>query len=202
MRAHNGISRRALRSPRVRVISRSARSRSSRWCSSSASLGDPGATRGQILAENKQVKKLVAAFSCGPARRPRAKSRSPRASSKSSSCRRASSSSAAAPAAPAYPRSIRRRASAPTSSRAARSASSTASRTCSSTRSTSITRFCRGYRADRLGNVQFRGGNQNFNPSFAKAAQVRDRRSRRDRRAGRDPAGADRSAGHLRRSAW
>src|SRR4029077_14854934 len=32
--------------------------------------------------------------------------------------------------------------------------------------------FCRGYRADRLGNVQFRGGSQNFNPSFAKAARV------------------------------
>jgi 3-oxoacid CoA-transferase len=30
------------------------------------SLGDPGATRGQILAENKQVKKLVAAFSVRP----------------------------------------------------------------------------------------------------------------------------------------
>jgi len=30
----------------------------------------------------------------------------------------------------------------------------------------------RGYRADRLGNVQFRGGSQNFNPSFAKAARV------------------------------
>ena len=27
------------------------------------SLGDPGAQRGQILAENKQVKKLIAAFS-------------------------------------------------------------------------------------------------------------------------------------------
>jgi 3-oxoacid CoA-transferase len=32
--------------------------------------------------------------------------------------------------------------------------------------------FCRGYRADRLGNVQFRGGSQNFNPSFAKSARV------------------------------
>jgi 3-oxoacid CoA-transferase len=32
--------------------------------------------------------------------------------------------------------------------------------------------FLRGYRADRLGNVQFRGGSQNFNPSFAKAARV------------------------------
>src|SRR5439155_161156 len=30
----------------------------------------------------------------------------------------------------------------------------------------------RGYRADRLGNVQFRGGSQNFNPSFAKAART------------------------------
>src|SRR4029078_7271134 len=31
--------------------------------------------------------------------------------------------------------------------------------------------FLRGFRADRLGNVQFRGGNQNFNPSFAKSAK-------------------------------
>src|SRR5262244_820401 len=30
------------------------------------SLGDAGATRGQILAENKQVKKLIAAFSVRP----------------------------------------------------------------------------------------------------------------------------------------
>src|SRR5215203_5812460 len=30
------------------------------------SLGDPGATRGQILAENQQVKKLIAAFSVRP----------------------------------------------------------------------------------------------------------------------------------------
>ena len=30
----------------------------------------------------------------------------------------------------------------------------------------------RGYRADRLGNVQFRGSSQNFNPSFAKAARI------------------------------
>jgi 3-oxoacid CoA-transferase len=30
----------------------------------------------------------------------------------------------------------------------------------------------RGYRADRAGNVQFRGGSQNFNPSFAKCARV------------------------------
>ena len=30
----------------------------------------------------------------------------------------------------------------------------------------------RAYRADRAGNLQFRGGSQNFNPSFAKAAHV------------------------------
>ena len=30
------------------------------------SLGDPGAERGQMLAENKQVKKLIAAFSVRP----------------------------------------------------------------------------------------------------------------------------------------
>ena len=32
--------------------------------------------------------------------------------------------------------------------------------------------FLRGYRADRLGNVQLRGGSRNFNVSFAKAARV------------------------------
>jgi len=30
----------------------------------------------------------------------------------------------------------------------------------------------RAYRADRAGNLQFRGGSQNFNPSFAKAARI------------------------------
>lgn len=32
--------------------------------------------------------------------------------------------------------------------------------------------FIAGYRADRLGNVEFRGANQHFGPSFAKAARV------------------------------
>lgn len=32
--------------------------------------------------------------------------------------------------------------------------------------------FLRAFRADRVGNLQFRGGNENFNPSFAKAARV------------------------------
>jgi 3-oxoacid CoA-transferase len=32
--------------------------------------------------------------------------------------------------------------------------------------------FLRAHRGDRLGNLQFRGGSQNFNPSFAKAARI------------------------------
>lgn len=32
--------------------------------------------------------------------------------------------------------------------------------------------FIRGYRADRLGNIQLRGGSRNFNVSFAKAARI------------------------------
>ncbi|MDR0342051.1 MAG: hypothetical protein LBI49_02865, partial [Nocardiopsaceae bacterium] len=32
--------------------------------------------------------------------------------------------------------------------------------------------FIRGHRADRMGNVEFRGGSRNFNVSFAKAARV------------------------------
>ena len=136
------------------------------------SLGDPGATRGQILAENKQVKKLIAAFSVRPG--------TPTASEDQivagqlevelvpqgilvERCR------AGGAGIPAFysPTSV----------------------------GTALTEgkeirefdgkphvlehaihvdyaFLRGYRADRLGNVQFRGGSQNFNPSFAKAARV------------------------------
>src|SRR4051812_11317848 len=32
--------------------------------------------------------------------------------------------------------------------------------------------FIRAYRADRLGNLEFRGSSRNFNPSFAKAARI------------------------------
>ena len=136
------------------------------------SLGDPGATRGQILAENKQVKKLIAAFSVRPG--------TPTASEAQIAagemevelvpqgilverCR------AGGAGIPAFysPTSV----------------------------GTDLVRgreirefdgkphvlehairvdyaFLRGYRADRLGNVQFRGGSQNFNPSFAKAARI------------------------------
>jgi 3-oxoacid CoA-transferase len=136
------------------------------------SLGDPGATRGQILAENKQVKKLIAAFSVRPG--------TPTASEEQIAhgelevelvpqgilverCR------AGGAGIPAFysPTSVGT----------------------DLVKGREIREFdgkphvletaihvdyalLRGYRADRLGNVQFRGGSQNFNPSFAKAARV------------------------------
>ena len=136
------------------------------------SLGDPGATRGQILAEAKQVKKLIAAFSVRPG--------TPTASEQQITngelevelvpqgilverCR------AGGAGIPAFysPTSVGT----------------------DLVKGREIREFngkphvleyaihvdyalLRGYRADRLGNVQFRGGSQNFNPSFAKAARV------------------------------
>jgi 3-oxoacid CoA-transferase len=136
------------------------------------SLGDPGAQRGQILAENKQVKKLIAAFSVRPG--------TPTASEEQivagemevelvpqgilvERCR------AGGAGIPAFysPTSV-----------------GTAIADGKETREFDGKphvlehaihvdyAFLRGYRADRLGNVQFRGGSQNFNPSFAKAARV------------------------------
>jgi 3-oxoacid CoA-transferase len=136
------------------------------------SLGDPGATRGQILAENKQVKKLVAAFSVRPG--------TPTASEDQilsgdmevelvpqgilvERCR------AGGAGIPAFysPTSV---GTALTEGREIRyfdgkpHVLETAIRVDYA--------FLRGYRADTVGNVQFRGGSQNFNPSFAKAARV------------------------------
>jgi len=136
------------------------------------SLGDPGATRGQILAENNQVKKLVAAFSVRPG--------TPTASEEQITAgtmevelvpqgilvERCRAGGAGIPA--FY---------SPTSVGT------------DLVKGREIREFdgkphvleyalhvdyalLRGYRADRLGNVQFRGGSQNFNPSFAKAARV------------------------------
>ena len=136
------------------------------------SLGDPGATRGQILAENKQLKKLIAAFSVRPG--------TPTASEAQigagelevelvpqgilvERCR------AGGAGIPAFysPTSVGT----------------------DLVKGREIREFngkphvleyaihvdyalLRGYRGDRLGNVQFRGGSQNFNPSFAKAARA------------------------------
>jgi 3-oxoacid CoA-transferase len=136
------------------------------------SLGDPGATRGQILAENRQVKKLIAAFSVRPG--------TPTASEEQITngelevelvpqgilVERCRAGGAGIPAfySPTSVgtdlvkgREIREFNGKPHVLETAIHVDYA---------------FLRGYRADRLGNVQFRGGSQNFNPSFAKAARV------------------------------
>ena len=136
------------------------------------SLGDPGALRGQILAESRQVKKLIAAFSVRPG--------TPTASEEQIAagemavelvpqgilverCRAGGAGIAAfysptgVGTALAAGREIRDFDGKPHVLEHAIRVDYA---------------FLRGYRADRLGNVQFRGGSQNFNPSFAKAARV------------------------------
>ena len=136
------------------------------------SLGDPGATRVQILAENKQVKKLIAAFSVRPG--------TPTASEDQITagqmevelvpqgilverCR------AGGAGIPAFysPTSV---GTALTEGKEIREFDG---KPHVLERAIHVDyAFLRGYRADRLGNVQFRGGSQNFNPSFGKAARV------------------------------
>src|SRR5687767_7550655 len=136
------------------------------------SLGDSGATRGQILAENNQLKKLVAAFSVRPG--------SPTASEEQidkgtldvelvpqgilvERCR------AGGAGIPAFysPTSVG------TDLVKGREIREFDGKPHVLERAIHVDyAFLRGYRADSLGNVQFRGGSQNFNPSFAKAARV------------------------------
>ena len=136
------------------------------------SLGDPGATRGQILAERKQVKKLIAAFSVRPG--------TPTASEEQITagtmevelvpqgilverCR------AGGAGIPAFysPTSVG------TDLTKGKEIREFNGRAYVLEHAIHVDyAFLRGYRADRLGNVQFRGGSQNFNPSFAKAARV------------------------------
>src|SRR6202795_2750209 len=136
------------------------------------SLGDPGAQRGQILAENKQVKKLIAAFSVRPG--------TPTASEDQivagelavelvpqgilvERCR------AGGAGIPAFysPTSVG------TAIAEGKEIREFDGRPHVLEHAIHVDyAFLRGYRADRLGNVQFRGGSQNFNPSFAKAARV------------------------------
>jgi 3-oxoacid CoA-transferase len=136
------------------------------------SLGDAGATRGQILAENHQVRKLIAAFSVRPG--------TPTASEEQIAAgqmevelvpqgilvERCRAGGAGIPAfySPtgadtelAAGREIRHFDGKPHVLEYAIRVDFA---------------LLRGSRADRLGNVQFRGGSQNFNPSFAKAARV------------------------------
>src|SRR5215467_15766132 len=135
------------------------------------SLGDAGATRGQILAENRQVRKLIAAFSVRPG--------SPTASEEQIAagtmevelvpqgilverCR------AGGAGIPAFysPTSVG------TDLVKGKEMREFGGKQYVLESAIHVDyAFLRGYRADRLGNVQFRGGSQNFNPSFAKAAK-------------------------------
>jgi 3-oxoacid CoA-transferase len=136
------------------------------------SLGDAGATRGQILAENNQVKKLIAAFSVRPG--------TPTASEEQIAagtmevelvpqgilverCR------AGGAGIPAFysPTGV------DTDLAAGREIREFDDKRHVLEYAIHVDyALLRGYRADRLGNVQFRGGSQNFNPSFAKAARI------------------------------
>jgi 3-oxoacid CoA-transferase len=136
------------------------------------SLGDPGATRGQILAENRQVKKLIAAFSVRPGT-PTASEAQIEAGEMEvelvpqgilvERCR------AGGAGIPAFysPTSVG------TELVKGREIREFDGKPHVLERAIRVDyAFLRGHRADRLGNVQFRGGSQNFNPSFAKAARV------------------------------
>src|SRR5688572_21364110 len=136
------------------------------------SLGDPGATRGQILAENKQLKKLIAAFSVRPG--------TPTSSEQQIAegtlevelvpqgilverCR----AGGAGLAAFYSPTSVG------TDLVAGRELREFDGKQYVLEKAIHLDyALLRGYRADRLGNVQFRGGSQNFNPAFGKAARV------------------------------
>jgi 3-oxoacid CoA-transferase len=136
------------------------------------SLGDPHAERGQILAENQQIRKLIAAFSVR-AGTPTASEDQIAAGSMEVELvpqgilvERCRAGGAGIPAfysptgvgtALAEGREIREFDGKPHVLEHAIRVDYA---------------FLRGYRADRLGNVQFRGGSQNFNPSFAKCARV------------------------------
>ncbi len=136
------------------------------------SLGDPGATRGQILAENNQVKKIVVAFSVRPG--------SPTASEQQINegklevelvpqgilverCR----AGGAGLAGFYSPTSVG------TDLTKGRELRDFDGKTYVFEKAIHLDyALLRGYRADKLGNVQFRGGSQNFNPAFGKAARV------------------------------
>jgi 3-oxoacid CoA-transferase len=136
------------------------------------SLGDPGATRGQILAENGQVKKLMAAFSARPGTATASEEQIAAGTMEVElvpqgilveRCR------AGGAGIPAFysPTSVGTDLAKGKEHREFDGKSYILEHAINVDYA-----FLRGYRADRLGNVQFRGGSQNFNPSFAKCARV------------------------------
>ncbi len=136
------------------------------------SLGDPGALRGQILAENRQVKKLIAAFSVRPGTLTSSEEQIVAGGIEVElvpqgilveRCR------AGGAGIPAFysPTGVG------TAIADGKEVRDFNGRPHVLERAIQVDyAFLRGYRADRLGNVQFRGGSQNFNPSFAKAARI------------------------------
>ena len=136
------------------------------------SLGEAGAMRGQILAENKQVRKLVAAFSVRPGMRTAAEQQIAAGEMEvelvpqGTLVERCRAGGAGIPAfytptsvgtALADGKEIRDFDGKPHVLEEAIRVDYA---------------LLRAYRADRAGNLQFRGGSQNFNPSFAKAARI------------------------------
>ena len=94
------------------------------------------------------------------------------ASSRSNSARRGRSPSAAAPAAPAFPASTPRPASARSSPRARSVRSSTARTISSSAASAPTSSIIKGWKADESGNLVFRKTARNFNQPMATAGKI------------------------------
>ena len=136
------------------------------------SMGAAGALRGQILAENRQVRKLIAAFSVRPGM-PTATEQQILAGEmevelvpQGTLVERCRAGGAGIPA--FYtPTSVG------TALAEGKETRDFDGKPYLLERAIRVDyALVRGYRADRAGNVQFRGGSQNLNPSFAKAARI------------------------------
>lgn len=136
------------------------------------SMGAAGELRGQILAENKQVRKLIAAFSVRPGM-PTATEDQIKAGEievelvpQGILVERCRAGGAGIPA-------FYTAAGADTDLARGKELREFAGRTHVMETAIQVDyAFVRAYRADRSGNVQFRGGSQNLSPAFAKAAKV------------------------------
>ena len=136
------------------------------------SMGGPGEIRGQILAENKQVKRLITSFSVRPGV-PTATEEQIAAGEmqvelvpQGTLVERCRAGGAGIPA--FYtPTSVG------TALTAGKEIREFDGKSYVLERAIRVDyALLRAHRADRAGNLQFRGGSQNFNPSFAKAARV------------------------------
>jgi 3-oxoacid CoA-transferase len=136
------------------------------------SLGEPGELRGQILAENRQVRKLIAAFSTRPGVETAtdlqiaAGEMEVELVPQGTLVERCRAGGAGIPA--FYtPTGVG------TAIADGKELREFDGKTYALERAIHVDyALLRAYRADRAGNLQFRGGSQNFNPSFAKAARV------------------------------